>query len=162
MPFLVWSGFHDDGSFTSNPDDGEALRTRIDVMKRVKIPERRCHFESGAVSRQQFLVEPSRAEPNGTERSPIYSKRLILVQTQTLLACVRVHTRVLCLSCVLVFTSTRMGCIQVTKALLAAVGSDEFLLIKSGLIMFNKLIEVRILNLVFIKKKRRIALLSCN
>lgn len=32
---------------------------------------------------------------------------------------------------------------QVTKALLAAVASDEFLLIKCGLIMYNKLIEVR-------------------
>lgn len=32
---------------------------------------------------------------------------------------------------------------QVTKTLLAAVGSDEFLLIKGGLIMFNKLLEVR-------------------
>lgn len=28
--------------------------------------------------------------------------------------------------------------------MLAAVGSDEFLLIKGGLIMFNKLLEVRI------------------
>lgn len=33
---------------------------------------------------------------------------------------------------------------QVTKTLLAAAASDEFLLIKSGLIMFNKVIEVRI------------------
>lgn len=33
--------------------------------------------------------------------------------------------------------------VQVTKTLSAAVASDEFLLIKSGLIMFAKIIEVQ-------------------
>ena len=38
--------------------------------------------------------------------------------------------------------------VQLTKTLVAAATSEEFLLIKSGLIMFNKLIEVRIDNVL--------------